>query len=167
MLDAGEEDLKFGERAYDNALPFASVKPLRYSSNVLPTQAIQQAMQLHKERAADNASFQYLRAENRLNKEITDLTELPLAEEERKATFNDREVARLSLINQYRESLELKPIKLDEVKDHRDDLPDGDDHWKKIFQREASQILSDLLRIERQGAVVKQVSTVSSEKVVQ
>jgi len=169
ILDAGEEDLKFGERAYDNALPFASVKPMRYSSTVLPADAIKEAMQLHQARAADNPSFQYLRAENLLNKEITDLTELPLAEEARKATFNDREVARLSLINQYRESLKLKPIKLADVKDHRDDLPDGDDHWKKIFQREASQILSDLLQIERKEAssVAKQVSNLESKKVVQ
>ena len=161
ILDAGEEDLKFGERAYDNALPFASVKPLRYSSNVLPPQAIKQAMQLHQARASDNPSFQYLRAENKLNKEISNLTELPLAESARKTTFNDREVARLSLINQYRESLKLNPIKLSDIKDHQNDLPDGDDHWKKIFQREASQILSDLLQINSSNPVEQRVSTIN------
>lgn len=167
ILDAGEEDLKFGERAYDNALPFASVEPMRYSSKVLLPETISSLMQQHKARVADNSSFQYLRAENILNKEISELTELPLAETARKASFNDREIARLSLINQYRESLKLKPVKLADVKDHRDDLPDGDDHWKKVFQREASQILSDLLNIERKSSVEQRISTVMPKKVIQ
>ena len=160
ILDAGEEDLKFGERAYDNALPFASVKPLRYSSNVFPDQAIKKIIQLHQERAADNPSFQYLRAENKLNQEINALTELPLSEDARKTSFNDREVARLSLVNQYRASLKLDPIKLADIKDHQNDLPDGDDHWKKIFQREASQILSDLLQIKRKDSIEQRAITV-------
>lgn len=161
ILDAGEEDEEFGERAYDNALPFASVRPMTYNSKVLPENNIKKLLKLHQERASISPSFQYLRAEKKLNKELSNLTELPLAETERKTVFNDQEIARLNLVNQYRESLNLKPIKLGDTKKNRkSDLPDGDDHWKKIFQREASQILSDLLEIEHNISAEQRFSTV-------
>ena len=170
MLNAGEEDQEFGERAYDNALPWASVKPMRYSSRVISPTLVEQLMNQHQARTLNHPSFSYLRASSKLNKEITSLTELSLSESDRKASFNEREVARLKLVNDYRQHFDLKPVALDDLKDHQEDLPDGDDHWKKVFQREATNILSDMLKFDKKPSnIAQQVSAVDVEakKVVQ
>lgn len=168
MLNAGEEDQEFGERAYDNALPWASVKPMRYSSRIISPTLVEQLMTQHKARTSDDPSFSYLRASSKLNKEITSLTELSLSESDRKASFNEREVARLKLINEYRQHFDLKPVALDDIKDHQEDLPDGDEHWKKVFQREATNILSDMLKFDKKASnIAQQVSAVKVKKVVQ
>ncbi len=99
----------------------------------------------HLERTIDNPAFNYLRTASKLNEEISALTEVSLSEQERKQKFGQREAARLSLINQYRKALSLKPIKQKQLKDHYKDLPDGDDHWKRIFQHEAANIMHDML----------------------
>lgn len=145
IIDTGDEYDDFGERAYDNALPWAVITPMRYTKTLLSGNAVTDAASKHRLRTEANPSFIYLRNANRLNEEVADLKEISLSEKERKQSFEQREEVRLALVNQYRKTLDLKALDRDELKDASDDLPDGDDHWKRVFQREAANILHDLI----------------------
>ncbi len=147
MLDAGLEDEKFGERAYENALPWSAVGTMPHNKEIYPQALFDHLSRDHSARIKDNASFDYLQDSSVLSKEAEDIKVLPLSEKARKQVFNDRELARLELNNSYRKTFGLDAITLEDSRKPQTDLPDGEDHWKRVFQTEAVNVLDDLIRL--------------------
>jgi len=133
----------YGERELDNALPWSKIGHAEYNANTII--GIQSLNNWHRARAKISPAFNYLRASNKLQKENTQITVVPLNKKSRKKWNTMREAQRLNIVNQYRESLNLNPITKDSLSKITDDLPDKDKHWDRIYQRESALILNDYI----------------------
>ena len=51
----------------------------------------------------------------------------------------------LSRLNNYRQSLSLETVTLENIDDDENELPNGDEHWNTVIHKEASKILMDSL----------------------
>ncbi len=140
-LNSGREDDEFGERSYDNALPWTETQAANYRAGSLPIGLVSSLSSKHQNRSNVSPAFEYLRkSSDRIfqNKEIKSIS---LNLEVRQAERDNREQAALSDLNTYRKSLGLEPVTSDTRKDNP--LPDEDEHWNKVFHQEAAEILHD------------------------
>ena len=155
-LNSGREDPEFGERAYDNALPWTTTEAADYEPGSLPIGLVASLTAKHLNRSERSAAFNYLRkSADRVfaNKEIKSIS-LNLAT--RQAKRDEREEQALSYLNEYRKALGLEAVTADTRKDNP--LPGEDEHWNNVFHEEAAQILHDYLK-HQSTLVTKQVKT--------
>jgi len=155
ILNAGIPDEKFGERAYENALPWSYVKKQHYPRDIYHEALFPHLTKDHNNRIKNNASFKFLQQSSAMIKESQEIKVLPLAENERRSVFKERELARLNLNNQYRKNFDLDKLSLEEIRKPQTDLPNGEDHWKRVFQKEAANILDDIIRLTTPQRVVQ------------
>ena len=149
-LNSGREDEEFGERSYDNALPWTKTEAADYKAGSLPLGLVSSLSNKHLNRSARSAAFDYLRKNSErvlANKEIKTLS-LNMAK--RQADRDDREAKALADLNEYRAALGLESVTADTRKDNP--LPGEDEHWNTVFHEEAAQILHDY--VKHQSAVV-------------
>lgn len=140
-LNSGKEDEDFGERSYDNALPWTQTESADYKAGAVPVSLVSAVNSKHISRSEQSAAFSYLRkSSDRVfaNKEIKTIS-LNLAK--RQAERDKRESQSLSDLNEYREALGLEPVTADTRKDNP--LPGEDEHWNNVFHSEAANILHD------------------------
>jgi carboxyl-terminal processing protease len=140
-----------GEEQLDNALPWTQMSPTRRYS---PPEAIDwsELNARHLKRVQYSPAFQFLKAENALQNENLKLKQVPLNKEERRKWAEQREADRLSLLNIYRNSLNLRPVNSESLKDSNRDLPGQDKHWDRVFQKESALIFNDYLDVLTQGS---------------
>ncbi len=149
-LNSGQEDDEFGERSYDNALPWTQTKAAQYKPGSLPIGLVPALSNKHLNRSEKSPAFEFLRRNSdrvMANREIKSLS-LNLAK--RQAERDAREAAALNDLNNYREALGLESVTTDTRKDNP--LPGEDEHWNNVFHQEAAQILHDY--VKHQSAVV-------------
>lgn len=144
ILNSGIEDEEFGERAYDNALPWSKTAPASYSSALFPRPLVDELSTKHLSRSSSSAAFELLRENSARIAENKNIKELSLNLEERKANRDRLENESLAHLNAYRKSLGLEPVTADTRKDNP--LPDEDEHWNIVYHTEAAHILLDQSR---------------------
>lgn len=143
VLNSGIEDVEFGERSYDNALPWSETKAAKYASKSISSSMIDSLTKDHVERSNQSPAFTFLRQNSDRVAKNKDIKSLSLNLKERQAKRDGLEDESLTQLNTYREALGLDPVTSDTRKDNP--LPDKDEHWNKVYQEEAANILHDLI----------------------
>jgi len=160
-LNSGREDEEFGERAYDNALPWTQTQAADYKAGSLPIGLVSALSSKHLNRSERSAAFEYLRKNSDrvlANKEIKSIS---LNLEKRRAERDKREAKSLADLNEYRRALGLDSVTADTRKDNP--LPGEDEHWNTVFHEEAARILHDY-RKQQSAVVTKNIDKLNSNK---
>lgn len=141
-----------GERAFDNALPWASVQPARYDLSNLDTSTIPILEEKHKRRIDTDPGFDYLRSEIEAINNIRDQKSFSLLESKRRELRDETDQNRLSTLNVYRKAVGKNLLEnfdqLDQERNQADPTDLSDSY--KIQRSEAAHILSDLIYLQRQ-----------------
>jgi carboxyl-terminal processing protease len=135
-----------GERALDNALPWASIEPARYSPRGIGEVAY--LRDRHQARIAKDAGFQLLSSQEAMLKEIRDTQELSLVEAQRKQELDNRERASLESKNRFRVASGLDPIDMNADDEGEEDEAEAE-AIKRIQVDEAARILADQILASR------------------
>ena len=140
-LNSGIEDQEFGERSYDNALPWSQIQAAIYNPEQLPKGLVHHLSERHQARSEDSAAFALLRASSERIARNRNIKTLSLNLEERKAYRDQVEAESIAQLNTYRRSLGLEPVTQETKSDNP--LPNDDEHWNIVFHTEAAKILLD------------------------
>ena len=144
--------VEHGERALENALPWASIKPTSHDQvDVMSTGALRDAS---TKRIASNPGFQFLVAEEEYMMKLEQRTTVSLNESLRRAEWDEREQERLERRNRLRVFRGLEPLaSLDEDDEEEDIQADDDDEdeegVKRIMLEESANILADQILASR------------------
>ena len=141
VLNSGNEDEEFGERAYDNALPWSQTKPASYESTVFSAPMMTSIQATHMGRTETSSAFQWLRKNSARIARNRDIKELSLNLAKRKTTREALEKESLANLNTYRASLGLEPVTEETRGDNP--LPNEDEHWNVVVHSEAARLLRD------------------------
>lgn len=152
LLNSGIEDKEFGERSYDNALPWSKTSAADYEINTIPSALIKNLNQLHQTRSQSEPAFTLLRQNSERIANNKKIKELSLNIETRKARRDSIEQLSLDQLNAYRDSLGLDSVTAETRKDNP--LPGEDEHWNVVYHTEAARILMD--QIKWTGSVITQ-----------
>ena len=141
-----------GERSLENALPWAKVRPARYSLDSTGWFNYGVLRDHHKSRIAKDPGFEYLVGVAETVKTAQDKETVSLVEEKRRAERDKIRMENLVRENQFRKSRGLEPLTLaDKEKEDDDDLieeDEDDDPIKKIMLDEAAAILADHIAMQ-------------------
>ena len=141
--------VEHGERALDNALPWASIKPTNHS--LMGMTAAGNLLEASERRVAGNPGFQYLVAEEEELLALERRKEISLRESVRRAEWEAREQARLDRRNHLRSFRGLPPLTSLEQDD--DDVADNaeqdEEGIKRIMLEESANVLADHIVSER------------------
>ncbi len=140
---------KHGERSLDNALPWASIKPVAHSR--LGSPQVARLKFKHEKRVAHDPAFNFLVEQNAEYNKLDQREVVSLVESERKKEWDAREQRALERRNKLRALRGLEPLtKLedeeDDAGDEKDDDPEG---INRIMQEETAHILADYIRQQR------------------
>ncbi|NOY72782.1 MAG: tail-specific protease [Gammaproteobacteria bacterium] len=144
-----------GERAYDNALPWAAVKPAKFNSYNMDLTNLDLLIKKHKSRIAINPGFQFLTKQAENIEEARNKKTISLQETVRKLERERNEKEQLTQLNHFRSSRGLDPIiDLDD-----DEALEGEDKIiKSIMAREAAFILDDMIHLQKQNNAEKHLT---------
>lgn len=142
-LNSGKEDEEFGERSYDNALPWSTITPANYQTQNIPKKLTKYLTKRHQERSIEDSAFIFLRENSASVARNKEIKQLSLNMDKRKQLKKQLEDENLNALNRYRTSLGLELVTNETRKDNP--LPDKEKHWGKVFHKEAANIFADLL----------------------
>ena len=141
VLNSGEEDLEFGERSYDNALPWSKTEAAKYVPGSFDQNLLNNLSAKHLDRSEKSPAFSLLRKTSARVMENKNIKSLSLNLQERQIDRDQRETDSIANLNEYRASLGLEPVTEKTRKDNP--LPDEDEHWNIVYHTEAARILHD------------------------
>ena len=141
ILNSGKEDTEFGERSYDNALPWSSTQAAKYLPGSFDPILLNSLNAKHINRSEKSAAFKLLRKNSERVLANKDIKSLSLNLAERQAERDELEASSLANLNEYRSSLGLEAVTQETRKDNP--LPGEDEHWNTVFHTEAAHILHD------------------------
>ena len=141
LLNSGVEDEEFGERSYDNALPWSKTKPAKYTAKEIPQGLLETLSNKHIARSNKSPAFTLLRKNSDRVTFNKNIKELSLNLKERKSERDRLDNESLFNLNTYRTSLGLEKVTADTRKDSK--LPGDDEHWNQVYQTEAAHMLLD------------------------
>ena len=141
LLNSGEENVEFGERSYDNALPWSTTQAAHYNADTIPDNLINHLNQRHQSRSKGSSAFTLLRQGSERIAKNREIKTLSLNLKERQMHNDKVDETVITQLNTYRSSLGLDPV----TKETRSDnpLPDEDEHWNIVYHTEAAKILLD------------------------
>jgi len=154
VLNSGEEDTEFGERSYDNALPWSETRPADYQAGAFDPDVLNNLRVKHLRRTDTDPAFTLLRKRSARILDNKNMKSLSLNLEQRKQRRDHLEAESLEDLNVYRASLGLEAVTSDTRKDNP--LPGEDEHWNQVHHEEAARILHDLIN-QRKPLVTKTV----------
>lgn len=137
--------VEHGERALDNALPWASIQP---AAHHLPGPASLAGLRAAAEqRIAENPGFQFLLEEEHDLIELEKRKTVSLRESVRRAEWEKREQARLERRNRLRSFRGLPPLASLDDEEETAGMPDEDEEGvQRIMLEESANILADHIR---------------------
>jgi len=145
-------DSDYGERSYDNALPWSKIKAADYSD--WKTARLDKAESSHKKRIKKDSGFIYLQGQSQLFHNLKNEKSVSLNEHERKAEWAKKENQRRELRNEYRRSIGLSPLsKADEDDEDLTEKIDKEEKIDEIERNEAARILADVIYQQSQPVV--------------
>ncbi|VAW85708.1 Tail-specific protease precursor [hydrothermal vent metagenome] len=139
-----------GERAYDNAIPWAAVKPAKFNSYGLGITRLDLLIEKHKSRIAIDPGFRFLSKQAKKIEEIRNQKIISLQESIRKNERENNKKEQLAQLNQFRSSRGLSPMT---DLDDDDALKEEDNSIKSIMAREAAFILEDMIDLQKQRVI--------------
>ncbi|TNF98733.1 MAG: tail-specific protease [Gammaproteobacteria bacterium] len=145
-----------GERSLDNALPWAKVRPARYSHNTSSWFNFGVLRDHHKSRIAKDPGFDYLIGVAKSVKSVQDKEVVTLVEQQRRIERDNIRKQNLDRENQFRQSRGLEALTMADKEKDDDDLIEedkDDDPIKKIMLDEAAAILADHISMQGYYAV--------------
>lgn len=142
LLNSGEEDPEFGERSYDNALPWSQTQAADYQAGSFPATLLETLKSKHIMRTERSPAFALMRKNSARIMENKKVKQLSLNIAERQETRDQQETESLQDLNAYRASLGLDAVTVETRKDNP--LPGEDEHWNTVIHAEAAQILNDM-----------------------
>lgn len=141
ILNDGEEDTEFGERSYDNALPWSKTEAAKYVPGSFDQTILNALSAKHLDRSEKSPAFSLLRKNSERVMSNKNIKSLSLNLDERQLERDQRESDSMGNLNQYRASLGLEAVTEETRKDNP--LPDEDEHWNIVYHAEAARILHD------------------------
>ena len=147
FLNSGEEDPEFGERSYDNALPWSQTAPAKYTPGAFDPNMINVLQSKHIQRTDPSPAFSLLRKRSARIMDNKNLKQLSLNLAQRTERRDQLEQAALDDLNDYREYLGLEPVTSETRRDNP--LPGEDEHWNGVFHEEATKILHDMVQFKK------------------
>lgn len=130
-----------GERTYDGALPWDTIKPLNYmtySANVADMETIKE---LHEERIEQSPYFNFVSKLAKRAKEEQDTNSLSLNFNTREAELEERNQWRVDVTNPYLIANDIEPV--ENISELEDRMRQLDDQIPEEIELEASRILLD------------------------
>lgn len=139
------QDKEYGERAYDNALPWAKISAASFKGwkvgNLKPV------ISSHKKRIKNDSGFAYLKSEAKLFDKLKKRKRVSLNYKQRKDEWNNQDAKRRALRNRYRNSIGLRSLtKADEDNEDLTEQFVEEEKVEEIESREAARILADLIK---------------------
>ncbi|MBI4694808.1 MAG: carboxy terminal-processing peptidase [Gammaproteobacteria bacterium] len=145
-----------GERALENALPFAEIPPVQFTpANKVPGNLTRVAKE-HSERVQGDSGFQALLAQERALQEARDQKELSLLESKRKQEHDKQRREQRERENQIRVAHGAKPLpEKPAAEEDTAEADDGDDFATRkkdgdkfdVVLEEAGKVLRDVIRV--------------------
>ncbi|MGK0375090.1 MAG: carboxyl-terminal processing protease [Arenicella sp.] len=160
VLNSGQEDTEFGERSYDNALPWSTTAAAKYVPRSFDSNLVNSLSEKHLRRSESSPAFSLLRKNSARIAENKNIKSLSLNLKERQVDRDQREAQSLENLNQYRRSLGLEAVTEETRKDNP--LPDEDEHWNIVYHTEAARIMQDFNQPNRNVITKTLESTPSS-----
>ncbi|MEN8212985.1 MAG: carboxy terminal-processing peptidase [Pseudomonadota bacterium] len=146
------KDSDYGERSYENALPWSKIKAANYAG--WKTFRLNRVESNHKERIKKDSGFIYLQAQAELFHNLKSEKTVSLNESKRQAEWEQKDQQRRALRNEYRRSIELKPLtKADEDNEDLVEKIDEEEKVDEIERNEAARILADVIQQHSQPVV--------------
>lgn len=131
----------YGERAYDNALPWDRVKPADFEPAVAPVDKFEMARQMHQKRVKNNDSFNALLKRTKFLEQAREKKTVSLNIEQRRQEREKLMAEQEALDEEYRTAMDLN---VEEETDDSDAAKDDEDK-PDLLLREAARILNDLI----------------------
>ncbi|MEM7195780.1 MAG: carboxy terminal-processing peptidase [Pseudomonadota bacterium] len=149
---------EFGERSYENALPFNSIEEAEYTpfTKSIALDKITTLISRHHERTMVNAEYQFARNLGDLNRQRRERESITLNEVKREQDRESLDSQRLELENTLRRSKgEQAFASIDELEDHYEERDkarerDANSQEPDFFLKETGRILSDWIMIDSQ-----------------
>jgi carboxyl-terminal processing protease len=139
------EDKEYGERAYDNALPWAKISAASFKGWTVGN--LKPIIGAHKKRIKQDSGFAYLKSEAKLFDTIKNQKRVSLNFKQRKQEWNSQDAQRRTLRNRYRKSIGLSPLtKADEENEDLTEKFIEEEKVEEIESREAARILADIIK---------------------
>ena len=134
VLPGVEPDLPYGEKALDNALPFAQIDAAAFSRFTDSELDLQRLREAHDKRVLEDPDFTYLAGLKELGQVLTRSGEVSLLESQRKAERDQRETTQQRIF----ETLKTAHGVSDDSDEPLEDLP------RDAVLLESARILTDL-----------------------
>ena len=132
-----------GERALDNALPWATVSAAPYEPQIWVETNIDQVRALHEQRIKTDPGFDYLLAESKARLELNAINVETLNEVRRREEIDSREEESTERLNKFRVARGLSP--LEQTTDSEAIDPTSDEESVDILLDETAYILADVI----------------------
>ena len=143
-----------GERSLDNALPWASIEPARFTAVAFSEDRIGAVRGIHEKRIAGDTAFQALLATERAVNEAQRQHTLSLREDQRRTEHDKAKAEQRARENQIRVARGLPPLSdqeaTPETEEEQDEYrkPDDKDKALDVILSEAGNILTDWIHAD-------------------
>lgn len=147
-----------GERALENAIPWARVSPARYQTyeSGISDSVIEKLKASHETRIGDDPGFHYILTQSRSDFEIGKQKSVSLVEEQRQKSTEQINAARLARYNLYRSKSGQEEIDQETYLNSLEEDSELDFSFQEdILLNEAVNILSDFLTISEATLAVE------------
>lgn len=144
LYPTAEESEDYGERSYDNALPWDSVDPARFVPAKAPVDRFDRARSQHEERVANNPKFKALLKRTRFLEDARDKKTVSLNIDDRRADRERLLKEQEQLDEEFRDIMGLN-IEEEGVGNQNDTEAKEDEEKPDLLLREAARILNDLI----------------------
>ena len=143
-----------GERSLDNALPWASIEPARFTAVAFSEDRVGAVRGIHEKRIAGDTAFQALLATERAVNEAQRQHTLSLREDQRRTEHDKAKAEQRARENQIRVARGLPPLSdqeaTPETEEEQDEYrkPDDKDKALDVILSEAGNILTDWIHAD-------------------
>ena len=153
LYPTAEEDAKQGERALDNALPWASINPARFTPYRQNSPQLREITDQHQQRVANDSGFKFLLAQAKQRHIMQEKKSVTLLKAKRKTEREALEESHEQRLNNFRVSQGLEPQSKDQAptEEHDSSNEENDSTLKALEMvelREAATILSDMINMK-------------------
>ncbi|MFK8067440.1 MAG: carboxy terminal-processing peptidase [Gammaproteobacteria bacterium] len=162
IYPTGRENADYGESAYENALPWASVSPATFRAAMAPVEAFATIRGQHEQRIAEDPAFKLLIEEIETVKVLQERNTVSLSEKIRRSELDDNEQKSKELEARHKVVAKSLPTlikhenhseKVETKTDDDSETPEKED----ILLIEAARILQDLINERTQPSTKPQL----------
>jgi len=138
-----------GERAFDNALPWASIAPAKFRP--VGSNGVADLVERHQERVARDPGFVYLKERERVLEEAREERTVSLLESERRKEYDQRRQRQLEARNAFRKTRGLAPLTQAQADTEEEPDPEEEDEEgvSRILVEESARVLADYVRVNQ------------------